>query len=99
MAYPSCFCGTAWLTTAAAMESVSDLLALQVLEGDVVVGLLPLVKRSNRLGGSDLRSLGADYYPDPLGVICDARLRAEIIRPVRKYVASGSLPCDRLVLV
>jgi CelD/BcsL family acetyltransferase involved in cellulose biosynthesis len=99
MAYPSFFCSTPWLTAAAAMESASDLAVLQLCDGDGVVGLMPLVRRSNRLGGSDLRPLGADFYPDPVGVICDVRLRPALIRLIRTYVESGSLHCDRMSLV
>lgn len=66
MDYPSFFCSGDWLKASAEVLLPKDeLFILSVQENHSIKGILPLVKRPNRLGGIGLFFLGPDFNPDP----------------------------------
>lgn len=98
MAYPSFFCSGEWLKTAAeAIRPEDTLLLLAVKSGADVKALLPLVTKRNALGGRDLRFLGMDFYPDPLGLICNSAERVDCIQAIKAYLP-GLPGWDRLII-
>lgn len=98
MAYPSFFCCGDWLKLVAEFLSLKDQQCFLVVKArDSIKGILPLVKNANPLGGKDLRFLGAEFHPDPVGLIAAAVDRAECAIALRKYLIS--MPgWDRLFL-
>lgn len=98
MAYPSFFCTGDWLKVAAESVLVHEMLmVLVVKQGENVHAVLPLVKKRNSLGGRDLRFLGTDFYPDPVGLICAPSNRAVCAAALQKYLLSIA-GWDRLIL-
>ena len=98
MAYPSFFCTGDWLKTSAeSLLAGESLLILIVKSGGNIQAVLPLVRKRNKLGGVDLHFLGADFYPDPLGLICAPANRAACAAVLKKYLLTIS-GWDRLIL-
>lgn len=98
MAYPSFFCTGEWLKTAAeSLLAEESLLIFIVKDGGNIQAVLPLVRKRNKLGGVDLHFLGADFYPDPLGLICAPSNRAVCAAALQKHLLSFS-GWDRLIL-
>lgn len=87
MAYPSFFCCGDWLKTSAEnLCSADELFILLVKRDGCVRAVLPLVKKRNALGGRDLRFLGTDYYPDPVGLISSLSDRAACAKALQDYL-------------
>lgn len=98
MSYPSFFCTGDWLKTCAESIEASDaLLILTVKQGEILLAVLPLVSKRNKLGGKDLRFLGTDYYPDPIGLICAPSSRVSCATALKEYLLKIS-GWDRLIL-
>jgi len=98
MAYPSFFCSGDWLKASAENLCPEDrLLILVVKEKFIIKALLPLVSKRNALGGRDLRFLGTDFYPDPIGLICSPTDRASSANAMKEYLLSVP-DWDRLIL-
>lgn len=89
MSYASYFCSGDWLEAVEKTQSRSnDLLVIIVKDSEKILGVLPLVKKRSCLFGTDLRVLGADFYPDPLGVIAADTNRDVVIRLIKSYLMS-----------
>ena len=87
MAYPSFFCSGEWLKASAEnICSDDELFILLVKRNDCVIAVLPLVRKRNALGGSDLCFLGTDFHPDPIGLICSRSDRAESAKALKEYL-------------
>lgn len=87
MSYPSFFCGCDWLRASAENLNPKDrFILLMVKAGGQAKALLPLVSKRNALGGRDLRFLGTDFYPDPVGLICAPADRAESAAAIKEYL-------------
>jgi len=98
MSYPSYFCSSEWLSAALENLAPDDKLHFLAVKDQVtVMALLPLVAKSNALGGRDLHILGVDFFPDPLGLICNPINRSACAIAIKNYLHSMS-GWDRLVL-
>lgn len=98
MSYPSFFCSSEWLRTAAQNLLPNDNLLIITVKADYLIkAILPLIERRNILGGIDLRFLGADFYPDPLGLICAHSDRSTFIAALKDFLLKHS-KWDRLFL-
>ena len=87
MAYPSFFCTGDWLKASAeSLCSDDELFILLVRRDGCVRAVLPLVRKRNVLGGRDLCFLGADFHPDPLGLICSQSDRAASAKVLKDYL-------------
>ena len=98
MDYPSFFCSGDWLKASAeSLASGNTLFMLVAKSEERVKAILPLVAKRNLLGGKDLHFLGADYYPDPLGLICEPAERAKYCVALKDYLLTVR-GWDRLIL-
>jgi len=98
MSYPSFFCTGDWLKSSSeSLHAKDTLFILLVKDGEKIQALLPLVGKRNILGGRDLRFLGTDFYPDPVGLICTPANRAACVSAIKKYLLTIS-GWDRLIL-
>jgi CelD/BcsL family acetyltransferase involved in cellulose biosynthesis len=70
MRQPSFFCTAEWFEAVLTETEAKSVLVLEMRDDSGLLGLLPLEWSRNRFGGSDLRYLGYQLYPDPLGLIC-----------------------------
>jgi CelD/BcsL family acetyltransferase involved in cellulose biosynthesis len=87
MAYPSFFCSGDWLKASAENLCPEDkLLFLSVKLKGHIKALLPLVYKRNVLGGRDLRFLGTDFYPDPVGLISAPIDRSSCAKALKDYL-------------
>lgn len=97
MVYPSFFCSGEWLQAVAA-QSEHDAVAVFVVAAESgTVAILPLQKKSNFLGGEDYRMLGADFYPDPLGLIAAPEHLEAATNALKTYFHESSF-WDRITL-
>lgn len=98
MAYPSFFCSADWLKASAENLCQGDELSILLVRDDGYVrGVLPLVRKRNALGGTDLHYLGSDFYPDPLGLISSPADRAVCASALKSYLVDTT-DWDRLIL-
>lgn len=98
MVYPSFFCSGDWLKVAAENLCPGDeAYILLAKDADDIRGVLPLVRKRNALGGTDLHYLGSDFYPDPLGLICSPADRADCAAALRNHLLNAP-DWDRLIL-
>ncbi|KAB0668516.1 GNAT family N-acetyltransferase [Oryzomonas sagensis] len=87
MTYPSFFCCGDWLKASAKNLCPDDKLFILLAKQDGCVrAVLPLVSKPNALGGRDLRFLGTDFYPDPIGLISAQHYRAKCAKAIREYL-------------
>ena len=87
MAYPNYFCSGDWLNASAeSICSDDELLILLLRHDDCVKAVLPLVSKRNALGGRDLSFLGADFHPDPIGLICSHADRPAFATAIKEYL-------------
>lgn len=97
MVTPSFFCSQAWLK-ALVLAGGGRLRLLVVRDAhESILGVLPLAEQGNALGGVDLRCWGEAFYPDPLGVICAAEQRAEVVKALADHLHSRA-QADRILL-
>lgn len=98
MSYPSFFCSGDWLKASAEHLCREDSLLVLVVKLDGrIKAVLPLVSKPNALGGSDLRFLGTDFYPDPVGLISRPCDRARCATVLHEYLLK--VPAwDRFIL-
>ncbi|ROT98383.1 GNAT family N-acetyltransferase [Marinobacter sp. R17] len=89
MSYPSYFCSGDWLEAVEKTKGRSNnLLVIIVKDDDEILGVLPLLKHRNYLFGTDLRMLGSEFYPDPLGVIAADKDQDVVINFIKLYLKS-----------
>lgn len=86
MQQPSFFVTAEWFDAVLSVTAPADVRVLGLYDNASLVGLLPLERRRNRLGGMDLRFLGYQYYPDPLGLICSAERLQPSITAVMRFL-------------
>jgi len=98
MSYPSFFCSGEWIMAVVENSAPDDRVHFLAVKDDASVkALLPLVSKSNLLGGRDLHVLGTDFYPDPLGLICNPTDRPACATAIKKYLQTAP-GWDRLIL-
>lgn len=90
MSYPSPFIQFEWV--AAVLKNVSSKnttpFIMVVLEDDAPIGILPLIRRKEKMGHYTISYCGQQYHPDPLGVCCHPSNKAVCIELISEFLSS-----------
>ena len=88
MARPTYFCSADWFEAVLNGTRPDRCIVLVGWRGSELVAVLPLERKRNRVGGTDLRFLGHQFYPDPLGLICASEDFEPASRAIKDYITN-----------